>query len=333
MRWGIRSTWGIVALSALALAFAAACSGSDSAYDGGDGASVKGTDAINGLGEGSTTGMDTAGREGYNAALPMDEQASGEAPAVMSDPGAGGAGAPLPQLLDRKLIRTATLEVETGEVSQKFEEVANVALSSGGLVFSSSFGNDGERQTASITIRIPGERYQDALIKLRKLGTVRSEQSNATDVTEEYVDLQSRLRNLQATDQQYLALLQRATTINDILVVQDRLNGIRAEIEQVQGRINLLADQTDLSTITVHLMPPVPALEPKDDGARGPLETAADAFDASLAVLAGIATVALAVAAFSWWIVPFAAAGLYVVRRQLREERGRRQAPPPAPGV
>ena len=258
-----------------------------------------------------------------------------EAPAAASTSGgsAGGSGAApgaLPPTLDRKIIQTATLEITTDEVSKKFEDVGNIAAASGGFIASSSFGNAGEKQTASITIRVPGENYQRALNELRKLGDVKAEQSSANDVTEEYTDLQSRLRNLKATEEQYVQFLLRAQSINEVLTVQDRLNVTRSEIEQVQGRINLVEHQIDLATITVHLDPPVIAKtdKPETNGKSGPLEVARDSFQASLDVLLGIATVALAVAAFSWWIVPLALAGAVLLRRQLRGMRERQPVPP-----
>jgi len=309
----------------------AAC-GSDNAADrssfgdGAPGSSLTGDEVKSNTDSISESGAARiAGAQAYDA--------SGEASAPSSGivPQGGASGAALPALLDRKLIRTATVQIETDAVSQKFEEIGNIAVSSGGLVFSSSFGNDGERQTASITVRVPGERYQEVLVSLRKLGTVKSEQSNATDVTEEYTDLGSQLTNLQATEREYLKLLARAETIDEILVVQDRITGTRAQIEQVQGRINLLGNQTDLATITVHLTPPIAGkAAPDDGGAQSPIKVAEEAFDASLAVLLGIATVALAVGAFSWWLLPLAGAGWYFGRRQMRADRERRQTPPAA---
>jgi hypothetical protein len=243
-----------------------------------------------------------------------------------------GSSAPnaLPSTLDRKIIQTATLELTTGEVSKRFEDVGNIAAAAGGFIASSSFGNSGENQTASITIRVPSDNYQKALNDLRNLGDVKSEQSTANDVTEEFTDLQSRLRNLQATEAQYLTFLQRATDINDVLTVQDRLNSTRADIEQVQGRIDLTQHQTDLATITVDLDPPAVATTAPKTGGSSPLEVAADSFRASLAVLLGIATVALAVLAFSWWIVPLAITGGIIARRQMRQSAERASIPPPA---
>lgn len=269
---------------------------------------------------------ETAAQQGAVAAAPASG-ASGT-----SSSSGGGAPNPLPSTLDRKIIQTATLTITTDEVSKKFEDVQNIAASAGGFVASSSFGTAGDRQTASITIRVPGDSYQRALSDLRKLGDVKGEQSGANDVTEEFTDLQSRLRNLQATEAQYVQFLLKAQNINEVLTIQDRLNSTRAEIEQVQGRLNLVQHQTDLATITVHLDPPVVAKvdNPKADTSSGPLEVAADSFQASLTVLVGIATVALAVAAFSWWLVPLAIGGVLIARRQFKPARERQAIPPPA---
>src|SRR3972149_7655643 len=89
---------------------------------------------------------------------------------------------------------------------------------------------------------------------------VRSERSEASEVTEEYTDLEARLRNLEATEASYLELLTGAGDIPDILLVQDRLSQVRQEIEQVQGRINLLDNLTDLATITIQLSLPAAAV-------------------------------------------------------------------------
>ena len=102
-----------------------------------------------------------------------------------------------------------------------------------------------------------------------------------------------------------LELLARAETINDILVVQDRLDFVRGQIEQVVGRINLLDNLTDLATITVHLSPVALAVEPASGGGSlTPAEAFENAWQASPTVLEGIAIAALVVVAFSWWLVP-----------------------------
>lgn len=300
-RFGRR--WWLLAVLAAALAVAAvACSADEPSSGVPDG------------GRQSTTGS--------VGANPAPGEATQDGAAESPDKySAGPSGQSLPPLLGLKVIRTASINVRLEDVSKGFEEVVNIAQGAGGFVASSSFGHEDDRTTASITIRVPSERYEDTLLAVRKIGEVDQEQSTANDVTEEYTDLQSRLRNLQSIEERYTELLARAESIDEILIVQDRLNATRNEIEQVQGRINLLSNQTSLATITVHLSPPPVEPAPVDDGASGPLEVAAEAFQASLAVLLGIATASLAVLAFSWWLVPLLLVGAYAARRQWRSLR------------
>lgn len=290
---GFRSVF--VGLLVLVLALGAACSGDDGA--GGGDASL-------------------APRESQTGAIAPDDGAADGDNAGGGETASGYDANALPATLDRQIIRTATVSLDVDAVSQKFEEVSNIALGAGGFVASSTFGNRDDAQTASVTIRVPATEYDATLRRLRGLGEVKEESSNANDVTEQFTDLQSRLRNLQASEERYLDLLTRAGTIADVLAVQDRVNATRAEIEQIQGRIQLLENQSELATITVHLLPP--AVGQGGDGADSPLEVAQEAFEASLAVLLGIAMVAIAVAAFSWWLVPLAVGGWYLGRKQLR---------------
>lgn len=195
----------------------------------------------------------------------------------------------LPQMADRKIIRTARLELEVEDVSAAVAEVENVALAAGGFVSGSNVfieeaselegeddGAPRRTQTATVTIRVPAEAYRSVVSQLRGIAEeVKSESSEASEVTEEYTDLQARLRNLEATEAQLLGLLTKAETISDILTVQDRINSVRLNIEQVQGRINLLDSLTDLATITVQLATFVPLAEE----AGGDQGWAAEAWD------------------------------------------------------
>src|SRR5207237_138023 len=77
--------------------------------------------------------------------------------------------ASLPSELDRKIVRTATLTLRADNVAERFQDASSIATQLGGFVSNSTFGNTGSKQTASITTRVPRERYQDALVQLRKL--------------------------------------------------------------------------------------------------------------------------------------------------------------------
>ncbi len=210
--------------------------------------------------------------------------------------------------LDRKIIQSTSVDLELdGEngVSRSFQEIIRIAETAGGFVASSSFSNIDEQQFADVTIRVPSNQYQGVLADIRGMGTVSQEGSDANDVTEEYTDLAARLRTLSATEQRYLELLARADTINDILVVQDRLDVVRGQTEQVIGRINLLDNLADLATITVHLSPVIAAVEPPAEGSSlSPVEAFQNSWETSLVALRGIAIGAMVVVAFSWLLIP-----------------------------
>jgi len=304
-------TLGIATLGVVA-AVAIACGGSSDDSDGsgfstgGFGGSTEST-AID---DGSSRDLDIL--LGEKGAL-QQEAPQSVADSATNGGAAGPAGLPASALqsVDRKIIQTASLQLQVEEVGVGFEEVGRIATASGGFVSSSSFsyrdGDDEElrqRQVASVTIRVPAEVYPGVLSQLRGLAEVVDfEESNASDVTEEFTDLQSRLRNLQATETQLLQLLGRAETISDILIVQDRLNGVQSEIEFVKGRQQLIGDLTDLATISVHLRPVEGAPVTPGGGSDVNLgETISEAWDDSMAFLGNIAEGVLTVVVFAWWV-------------------------------
>ena len=108
----------------------------------------------------------------------------------------------------------------------------------------------------SVSIRVPDEDFDQALVELRSLATrVESENTNSRDVTEEYIDLEARLKNAEATESQYLALLEKATDVEDILRIYERLSQVRRDIEQLKGRIQYLERTSSMSLISVRLEP------------------------------------------------------------------------------
>ncbi len=222
---------------------------------------------------------------------------------------------------DRKIVQTASMRLDVKEVGVSFEEVGRIATAAGGFVASSSFSNLSDSQVASVTVRVPSTSYQDVLSDFRALGVkVVAEDSKSSDVTAEYTDLGSRLRNLEATDTQLLALLGRATTITEILQVQDRLNGVRSEVEQVKGRMAMLDKLTDLATITVHLQP-VAVGSSDGDGSRLGNEISA-AWDNSMEFLTDVAAGIIHVVVFAWW-VPLVGLPLFLIGSRLLRGRQR----------
>lgn len=309
LTWAGAAAVAVIALVAIGLALS----------DGGDSATSREEAAILPVGVESDVGpgaIEPFPVEGEPFVISgSDERSQAAAPDAG---GAASAEGTQGSLLDRKIVQTASLELRVEEVGPSFEDVSRIATAAGGFVASSTFSRTDDHEVASVTIRVPASQYQDVLRQLRGLSVeVENESSEANDVSEEYTDLSARLRNLEATEDQYLLLLGEAKEIGEILQIQDRINSTRAEIEQVKGRLNLLDHLTDLATITVHLRPEAAPVVTTGPGGPNPAEAAADAWGASLDVLRGIASGLVTAAVFSWWFLPPLAMAAFVAFRRL----------------
>ena len=157
--------------------------------------------------------------------------------------------------LERKLIRTAELSlVDLPDAGKTLDAVEKIAREAGGFVGSTSLRRDeGGTQSGSVTVRVPADRFDQALDKLRDLGKVRSVSTNVQDVTAEYVDLEARIRNAKRTEQEIIKLLDRGGKLADIITIETKLGEVRETIERYEGQMRVLREQVDLATITLHL--------------------------------------------------------------------------------
>ncbi len=161
-------------------------------------------------------------------------------------------GANLP--VDRMVIRTASMALLVEDVTASLNEITNLANVNGGYVINSDKREDQSRLYASINFRVDAAKFSDTLQALRNLAVdVRSESTTGQDVTEEYVDLDAQLRNLEASETQLLALMEKAGKVEEILQVQQQLTNTRGQIEQIKGRMQYLQQSTSLSSIYVSL--------------------------------------------------------------------------------
>jgi hypothetical protein len=157
---------------------------------------------------------------------------------------------------ERMIVRTGDMALVVEDINQAIEDITQMSLAFGGYVVSSYIYGEEEDMQGWITFRVPDDKFEAALAQLRNLAVrVESEQTSSQDVTEEYIDLQARLGNAEATEQQYLALLDKAADVKDILNIYDYLSQIRQEIEQLKGRIQYLEKTTSTSLISVSLKP------------------------------------------------------------------------------
>ena len=272
---------------------------------------------------------DTANRAAASNASLAEAQPAAQ-PAAARNGGVAEAGAQVAPSFDRKVIRSATLGLTVEDVDAAVVFVRDAAAAAGGYVFSSSSSYQGAQEYGQITVRVPFAQFDAVLNRLREapgLVRVESEATSSQDVTQEYVDAESRIRNLESAELRLLALMDQAA-IDDLIALQGQLTGVRGEIETLKGRLAYLADATDFSTITVTLAP-VPSAAKAGEGAaeRSLVRATQGAWLASLAVVEGTATVVVQVVVFLWWLVPLGLLG-YAVARVVRRDRPEPAAAP-----
>ncbi len=169
--------------------------------------------------------------------------------------------APAPAQADRKVIMTAEVTLQVKEFTKTHAALLLLARRMEGYVAASELNLPDEgTQSGTVTLRIPQERYQDALAGIRDLGKVVSESQGANDVTDKYVDLDARVRNLKAEEERILDIMKRARTIKDTLQVEQTLSAVRERIEVLEGQLRLLKYQVAMATITVTLSEAATAL-------------------------------------------------------------------------
>ena len=218
---------------------------------------------------------------------------------------------------DRKIVKTAELGIRVEDVRRGSARAQEVAARLGGSILSSQTYRVDDSVRADLIISVPSGEFEKTLDELRGLGEeVTTDAISGEDVTEEYVDMQSRERNLLAAEQTLLDLYDRADDVQDALSIERELAEVRGEIEQVQGRIQYLKHRSDYAQISLGIRP-VPG-PPKSPPAWDPALVVARAWTASLAVLQTIATVVLSTLVFGWWVIPVLLVGTWWLRRRFR---------------
>jgi hypothetical protein len=151
------------------------------------------------------------------------------------------------------IIRTGHASVEVDNVDEAANKVRALATSLGGHVANSQFeGGEHNVRSATLELKIPAQRYDEAVNKLATIGEVESVNSTSEDVGEEFVDLTARVANARRLEQRLIELLaNRTARLADVLAVERELARVREEIERVEGRLRYLRTRAAMSTLTV----------------------------------------------------------------------------------
>lgn len=156
---------------------------------------------------------------------------------------------------EKKVVKTGQLQLVVQSVDWSASSIREMAEKHNGFIESSNVSDNGDAgKKGYVTIRIPVAKFNEVYEAIKGLARIVEIQDiQARDVTQEFIDLSARLKNLQASEAQYLEIMKKAQKIDDILQVQERLTQVQGQIESLQGQIKYLNNQTDFATITVQL--------------------------------------------------------------------------------
>jgi hypothetical protein len=223
---------------------------------------------------------------------------------------------PVPSAGSGRVIKNISIEVEIkkDQFQRQFSRAGTLAEQFGGFVTNSQVSeNEGKLASGTLTIRVPSDRFEEAVGRMKGLGRVTAEDRSGQDVSKEFVDLEARLKQAKAEEAFFLRLMDQAKGISDMIQVQSQLSGVQLRIEEIQGQLNYYRDQTSLSTISVRIYEPGAPL----GGRPQPLaEAVARAVDGFQSVIGGL-VIAIG------WLAPFALialAGLLVFKLRNRQK-------------
>lgn len=209
---------------------------------------------------------------------------------------------------ERKIIRNADLQLESSVPEEAQQKISTIAESKGGFVVESqqrsSSSNVTTRDTVTMTVRVPAAKFNESLDEIRKVASrVVVETVKGQDVTEEFVDIEARLKTKKALEEQFLEIMKQGKTVQDALQVQRELANVRGEIEQIEGRKRFLENQSSLSTIKILLQTPT-AYSPSSSGFFYQLGNAiSSGFDFALKFILALVYFVIAILPFLLFVV------------------------------
>jgi len=282
------------------------------------------------------TNANVGGYDANGAPVPAAQPAA----LTPSESGSGDTGGnALGAVDDAKIVRTGSMDLQVSDVPAALKAARTAILAMGGYIGASNAGTNGDTPYAEIAYRIPVDRWEDALAELRVLGglttKIVSEQTQAVEVTAQIVDLDARIRNLQASETALQGIAAKASKVSDILEIQAQLTNVRGEIEQLTAQRKDLNDRASYATLSARYSVPIVAVQAVATSWEP--GTAVDEAAASLvSILQNVADAGV------WFLIVWlpilivfgilAAVGVAIARRLgFGRGGGTRQTPPTAP--
>ncbi|GAB2717472.1 DUF4349 domain-containing protein [Streptomyces bullii] len=274
--------------------------------------------ALTGCSAGSA---DSAAGSNAKAASRADAQEG-----AYGDEGRGAKATGSPKVAASHIIRTASLTVQVGDVPKALDDARTTAENAGGFVGDETTTRDEEgHERTRVVLRVPVEKYADVLTDLQGSGQLLERTAKAQDVTDQVVDVESRIKSQRASVARIRALMDEATKLSDVVTLEGELSSRQADLEALLAQQATLKDRTNLATITLSLSE-TPVEKAAQDDEPGFVDALAGGWDAFVTMLRWLAVAFGAV-------LPFAAVAALLVLLWLRVVRPRlprRAEPAPA---
>ena len=232
---------------------------------------------------------------------------------------------------DRMIIYTVEMELIVKDTAETMAQIESLATEMGGFVSGSNSWKDEDQMRARVTLRVPADKLDEALIQIRGLAMdVESESRDSDDVTEQFTDLDAQLRNRQAYEEELFELLKErreaSSDTEDILEVYRELTRIRGEIEQIQGKMNYLSNLSAMATIHIGLTPDA-LVQPLVLGKWQPQGTARQAIRSLISALEFLVDALIWILVFVVPVLVVILLPLFLILRALINWRRKRRRP------
>ena len=230
------------------------------------------------------------------------------------------------EALNRKILRNGDLTLEVSDPGTVQRKITSIVESLGGFVVLSEAkqqqnGEAGKSNlVVNVVVRVPASQFDAALNEIRVQALrVIDEKTSGQDVTEEFIDLEARLKTQKALELQFLEIMKQARKVEDALEVQRQVADVRTEIEKLEGRKRFLESRASLSTINVKLQTPTAIIVTTSGFGRSVREATADSVSvASAIVLFLIRFVIVMIPIVVLLIVPGVVVARFIIRRSKR---------------
>lgn len=154
--------------------------------------------------------------------------------------------------VERKLIRNGSMNFKVKDIKKSKAEIEQISKSLNGYISNENQNNYETQQTYTQKIRVPAEKFDELILKLEGIAEkIDNKSIDTEDVTEEFIDVESRLKTKRELEERYKAILAKASRVEDLLSIEREMNNVRSEIESMQGRLNYLKNQVSFSTLNI----------------------------------------------------------------------------------